>query len=167
MKIVFYEMKKICNRRLLFIVALICALFFSIFMEFDITVFPNGHPETETVDFTTEMTQRYGATLEEDEFADFMKNREGLIAEAETYIKNNPIFAAAGIYSYADYETISQKEEQTKAETDARWALLGEECDFVRFKLETLDRIEEFYSLYPTYHAHRIAESTDQKSLPA
>ena len=63
MRIVLYEMKKIWNIKLLLVIALLCALFYSIFMEFSIKYFPNGHPATEEIAYSIEMAQRYGPTL--------------------------------------------------------------------------------------------------------
>ncbi len=166
MRIVFYEMKKIWSVKLLLIVTLLCGLFYAIFMEFNIEYFPNGHPATEEVDYSIEMTQRYGPTLEDDEFSEFMKTREELISEAEMYIKTNPIFSEVGIYTYADYQEMSQKRDQTEAEYNAEWILLKEECGFVQFKLQTLDRIEECYYNYPEYKLEGlISEATSEKEL--
>lgn len=167
MKIIFYEMKKIWSIRLLLVVALICALYYSMFMEFDIDYFPNGHPQTEEVDYSIEMTKLYGPTLEENEYSEFMlRTREELISEAETYIKGNPVFSEVGIYTYGDYEKADEKREQTEAEHTAIWTLLGEECGFVQFKLQALDSIEERYSNYPNYTLEKfISEATGEKEL--
>jgi hypothetical protein len=167
MRIVFYEMKKIWNVKLLLVIALLCALFYSIFMESNIEYFPNGHSATEEVAYSIEMTQRYGPTLEADEYSEFiMKTREDLISEAERYIKNNPVFAEVGIYTYADYEEVHEKQANTEAESNAIWTLLGEECDFVQFKLQALGNIEERYSNYPEYTLkNSVSETTSEKKL--
>jgi hypothetical protein len=49
-----------------------------------------------------------------------------------------PIFAEAVIYTFEDYEKINEKSNQSALETDAIWTLLGEECNFVRFKLQAI-----------------------------
>lgn len=166
MRIVFYEMKKIWSVKLLLIVTLLCGLFYAIFMEFNIENFPNGHPATEEVDYSIEMTQWYGPTLDDHEFSDFMKTREELIPEAEMYIKTNPIFSEVGIYTYSDYQEMSEKRDQTEAEYNARWTLLKEECDFVQFKLQTLDKIEERYYNYPEHKLEGlISEAKSEKEL--
>jgi hypothetical protein len=167
MRIVLYEMKKIWNVKLLLVVALLCALFYSIFMEFSITNFPNGHSKTEEIEYSIEMTQRYGPTLEADEYSEFItKTREELISEAKTYIKNMPIFAEAGIYTYEDYEKIHEKSNQSALETDAIWTLLGEECNFVRFKLQAIGYIVERFYNYQKYTLERLAsEAKSEKEL--
>jgi hypothetical protein len=167
MRIVLYEMKKIWNIKLLLIITVLCALFYLMFLEFNIKHFPNGHPETEELDYSIQMMERYGLTLKENEFSDFiLSNRETLIFEAEAYIKSMPIFAEAAIDTYEDYVKIHEKSNQTKLETDAIWTLLGDECNFVRFKLEALDNIEDRYRNYPEYILKNlISETTDEREL--
>lgn len=167
MRIILYEMKKIWNIKMLGVILLLCTLFYSIFMEFGIKYFPNGHPITEEIDYSIELTERYGTTLEAEEFSDFMRGtREARIAEAEKYIAINPVFSEVGIHNYADYEAVHEKREQTQAESQAIWTLLGEETDFVQFKLNALDRVEERYDNYPVYTLQRlISEATSEREL--
>lgn len=167
MRIALYEIRKIWSIKLLLVVTLLCALFYSIFMEFDIKYFPNGHSITEEVDYSIAMTERYGTTLEAEEYSEFIRTtRDALIAEAERYIAADPVYSEVGIYTYADYEEVHEKREQTKAENDAIWTLLGPENGYVRFKLQALERIEERYDLYPIYTLDRsISEAVSDKEL--
>ena len=167
MRIILYEMKKIWNIKLIIIIAVLCALYYYMFIDFNVKHFPNGHPVTEEVNFSIQMIEQFGLSMEEDEFSDFIQStREELITEAETYINDIPIFAEAKIYSYEDYEKIHEKSNQTELETNALWALLGEECDFVRFKLEALNNIENTYYNYPEYMINNlIPEATNEKEL--
>lgn len=167
MRIILYEMKKIWNIKLIIIIAVLCALYYYMFIDFNVKHFPNGHPVTEEVNFSIQMIEQFGLLMEEDEFSDFiLSTREKLITEAETYINDIPIFAKAKIYSYEDYEKIHEKNNQTELETNALWALLGEECDFVRFKLEALNNIENTYYNYPEYMINNlISEATNEKEL--
>jgi hypothetical protein len=136
MRIVINEMKKIWNVRMLLIIALICLLFYLPFMSFHIKYFPNGHPATEKVYYSIELLQRYGPTLEEDEFYEFvMETREKLVSEIELYIESNSVFVNAGMHSYEDYVRLSEKETHTESERKAYRALFGEERDFIGFRL--------------------------------
>lgn len=167
MRIILFEMKKIWNIKLIIIIAVLCALYYYMFIDFNIKHFPNGHPTEEEVNFSIQMTEQFGLTLEADELSEFILNtREKLISEAEIYIKTIPIFAEAEIYTYEDYNKIHEKDNQSELETNALWTLLGEECDFVRFKLETLNNIEEGYHNYPEYIINNlIPEATNVKEL--
>lgn len=167
MRIVLNEMKKIWNIKLLLIISVLCALFYLTFMKFYISQFPNGHPATEMVNYSVEMMQQYGVTLDDDEFSEFTLNtREALISEAEAYIKNIPIFAEAGIYTLNDYEKVYNKSNHTELEADAVSMLLGDECNFVRFKLSAINTIEVKYHNYPEYTLKDlISNSTSEKEL--
>jgi len=170
MRIVLYEMKKLWNVKLLMVIALLCALFYSIFLESYITYFSNGHSKTEEIEYSIEMTQRYGPTLEADEYTEFItKKRKELISEAETYIKNMPIFSEAGIYTYEDYERIKESESQTELESDAIWTLLGlgEDSNYVRFKLQAIDIIEARLYNYQQYGLERLASAAKSEKVLA
>jgi hypothetical protein len=165
MNIVFHEMKKIWNLKILLVIALLCTLYYSIFLSFQIEHFPNGHPMTEDVGYSMELLQRYGLTLEEDEYAEFVQEtRAKLIAEMEKHIKSNPVFAAAGIFSYEDYERLRVRNQLTEAENIAYWTLLGEESGFARFKMQALEWIESHYHHYPQYTLPILmSEAANQK----
>ncbi len=166
MRMVWYELRKIWNSRILLVVALLCTLFYWLFMSFYIDFFPNGHPAIEEFEYSNELLDRYGPTLEEDEYVEFISaNREKVIAEMERYIKSNPVFAKVGISSYEDYERVYKKQNPTEAETEALWTLLGKESNFVRFKLQTIEWIENQYRDYPRYVSELMAEATNQKEI--
>lgn len=111
---------------------------------------------------TMKMTQRYGAMVTEEQLLEFLEmERQAAILEAEGYIKRLPIFAEVGIYSFADYETVYAKEETTEREHKAIWTLLGEESDYVRFKLQALNMIEERYYNYIEYTLERGLHSSE------
>ena len=166
MRMVWYELRKIWNSRILLVVALLCTLFYWLFMSFYIDFFPNGHPAIEEFEYSNELLDRYGPTLEEDEYVEFISaNREKVIAEMERYIKSNPVFAKVGISSYEDYERVYKKQNPTEAETEALWTLFGKESNFVRFKLQTIEWIENQYRDYPRYVSELMSEATNQKEI--
>lgn len=166
MRMVWYELRKIWNSRILLVVALLCTLFYWLFMSFYIDFFPNGHPAIEEFEYSNELLDRYGPTLEEDEYVEFISaNREKVIAEMERYIKSNPVFAKVGISSYEDYERVDKKQNPTEAETEALWTLFGKESNFVRFKLQTIEWIENQYREYPRYVSELMSEATNQKEI--
>lgn len=166
MRMVWYELRKIWNSRILLVVALLCTLFYWLFMSFYIDFFPNGHPAIEEFEYSNELLDRYGPTLEEDEYVEFISaNREKVIAEMERYIKSNPVFANVGISSYEDYERVDKKQNPTEAETEALWTLFGKESNFVGFKLQTIEWIENQYRDYPRYVSELMLEATNQKEI--
>lgn len=167
MKVVLYEMKKIWNIKMLLIIAILCTLFYFMFMGFYIKYFPNGHPETEEINLSIKMIKQYGLTLEPEECSEFIaKYRAEVVSEAEKFIKKTPVFSELGIYSYEDFKKVREKNNHSKLETDAFWMLYGKECNFVGFKLEAIDRVEENYYYYPKYTLENlISEATNKKEI--
>lgn len=156
MKIVLYEMKKIWNIKLLLIISVLCALFFFMFMAFYIKYFPNGHPATEMMDYSIQMTEQFGTTLEPEEYNKFIaKANKKVSAQMETYIKSNTVFSEAGIFNFADFDKAYQTGKYTQLEENAIESLSGEESDFLLCKWQALKSIEE---LYDTDFNHTLSE---------
>lgn len=166
MKIIINEIKKIWNLKILALITIINVLFFLIFMEFNISCFPNGHPFTEYYNFSEELTLQYGTTLEKHEFDEFAKKREELVEQAENYIARDAIFSAAGIYNYEDYyKFVNSSKEKTKEEDIVLWRLSGKECDFVEFKIAALDSMINDYKDARVYYKDQILETDRPKEI--
>ena len=161
MRIILNEIKKIWDLKLILVAFIISGLFYTIFMSNFIVFFKNGHSITEEIEYAMEMSERYGTEITDEEFSDFMSERQSLISEAEEYIDKFPIFSEVGIYNFEDYERIHEKDDQTEREYEAIWTLLGEKGNYVRFKIQALDSIEERYDGYPEYVLDRGLNSED------
>ncbi len=159
MKIILYEMKKIWNIKLLLIIAVLCTLFFFMFMHYYIENFTGSHPQTEGVNYSIQMTKQFGATLEPEEYNEFIiKANAEISAQIEAYIKSNAAFSAAGIDTLADIEKIVQKGGGTQLEDNAIDILLGEESGYLLFKLQAIKDIEEDYLAGFHYPVHYLSE---------
>jgi hypothetical protein len=166
MRLVFHEMKKIWNPGAILVTALVCTLFYWLFMSYFID-FPQGHPRIEEVASSIELLERYGNTLEEHEYEAFVEEtRQTLIAEMERHIDSLPVFADAGIFSYEDYERVRGKNVQTEAERAAVWTLLGSETGFVRFRMQALERIVNAHDGYLRYTLmHQLSQASRQRDI--
>lgn len=160
-------MKKIWNTKILLIIALICALYYLLFMEFSISNFPNGHSATEEVGYSMEMTRKFGNTIEPKELSEFVSSaRKDLIEESEGYIRNDPIFANAKIYSYSDYAKLKEKTDLTNEESSVIMQLFGENCNYVGARLQAINTAEERYHNYTEYTiSNLISENSGKKEL--
>ena len=166
MRIILNEIKKIWNIKLLFVAIIIGALFYMIFMMGFIETFERNHPLIEETKYAMKMTQSYSAMITDEELLDFMKKeRKALISEAEGYINTFPIFSEVGIYNFEDYEDIHNKDDITEREHEAIWTLLREKGNFVRFKLQALDMIQERYYDYPKYTLEKMLNSQDTPKI--
>ncbi|WIV13705.1 hypothetical protein [Proteiniborus sp. MB09-C3] len=162
MRIILNEFKKIWNIKLLLVAIIIGALFYMIFMADFIEGFKRNHSSIEEAEYAMKMTRSYGAMITDKQLFEFMKKeREALISEAEGYINTFPIFSEVGIYKFKDYEDTYSKEDVTEREYEAIWTLLREKGNFVRFKLQALDVLEERYYNYPKYTLERALNSQD------
>ena len=167
MRIILGELKKIWSLQMVIIVTVLSALFYLMFMEFYITYFPNGHPQTELFDFSVELTKKYGTTLEQAEFDEFISARKALVSEAEMYIKEITAFAESGIFSFEDYSELAKKvyesNEATEEENEVYWILLSEDCNFVGFRLQELDNIADFYDNAAVSYQTQILHSDNAR----
>lgn len=162
MSVIFNEIKKIWNIRILLVAIIISILFFSLFLMWDITYFKNGHSKIEEIEYAMEMTKRYGTKVTDEEFSDFINERKKtFISEAEGYINTFPIFSEVGIYNFEDFEKVYSKSEPNERESEAVWTLLGEETDFIRLKIQALDSFEDRYYGYPEYTLDKALNSED------
>ncbi len=145
MRVLWGEIKKIWEPKLLFAIAAVCALFFLI-ARGDFTL---GHDATECRDLNIYILQNYGAQMDESEFEDFLKLRDVYVEKAEGYIREDPRFAAVGVYNYDDYRRMFVDIDDigaiTEEQREVEWLLLSEPCDYIQFYLQALGRIEEGY----------------------
>ena len=145
MNIVRHEVKKLFNLKVLILIAVLCALFYLLFLEFYVSHYPNGHPATEMADLMTEITQRYGTTVTAAEIEPFLAQRQAeLEAEAEWHIQNNPRFAEAGIHSLADHQAMRQRQ-MTDEEWDLVWELNDYRTNGIGFRLYAVTIIQEYW----------------------
>lgn len=158
MKILLLELKKIWTVKILLLIAAVCILFYFMFMEFYIKYYPNsGRFGQITADMYIELTEKYGVTLEPDEYADFLKTRDAFIAEAERYMGENPVFAAAGILTFDDYCRVHSLyyekfytdswDEVSGQEREAVEMLENGGADWILEKINTAEQIALSYSL--------------------
>ncbi|QED46639.1 ABC transporter permease [Cytobacillus dafuensis] len=102
MRIIWQEMKKIFNPVMLLILVLINMLMYYIFIDFDISVFPNGRPATDHYHIGIEMVEKYGHELDEIELKDFKEVLQQEIKKADEYIQSDKEFAELGITTYEE-----------------------------------------------------------------
>ena len=103
MRIILGELKKIWTLKIIGIIVAISVVFFLLFMRTWVTQYPRG-TWFSTVDWAHHLTELYGATLEREDFYEFLRYREALVAELDAAIATNAVFAYAGISNYAEYE---------------------------------------------------------------
>ncbi len=86
-----------------------------IFIDFDVTVFPNGRPATDMYNIGIEMVEKYGYELDEDELKDFKKVFRQEINKADKYIQADQEFAKLGITNYREYQEMRNGDHENPA----------------------------------------------------
>lgn len=103
MRIIINEIKKIFNITNLIVVGILTILMWVLFISFEIEVFPNGQPTTESFNESIYMLEKYGLEMDEEEFKDYKIRREDKAKEATKYLSINEESVRLGINTYEDY----------------------------------------------------------------
>lgn len=111
MDIILNELKKIFNIKSVILLVLINIVMYFLFIEFEITYFPNGRPALNIYNMFVEMESSYGEFMDEEEFEDFKLKYEEAIKEADEYIQSREDFKRAGINSYEDFANMDHENE--------------------------------------------------------
>jgi hypothetical protein len=121
MRVVLHELKKIWNFKTVAAIVLLCVMFYFVFMSFYIDHSPNNPNSAADFAYCAMLTQRYGTTLEPDEFEEFMQIREELIREADGFIAENSRLTALGIRNYAELQkAIERLSKENPPERESR-----------------------------------------------
>lgn len=140
MNIVINELKKIFNIKSILLLILINIIMFFLFIEFEITNFPNGRPALDIYNIFVEMKEKYGEFMDEKEFEDFKLRYEEIKEEADEYIQSREDFKRLGITNYDEFVNMDTTNEELdrlfddvifKKQVDIFWELPWRE-DFIR-----------------------------------
>lgn len=159
MQIIFNEMKKILNWKMIVLLLLINLIVYYLFIEFHLTVFPNGRPELDYYRIGIEMVDNYGEKMNEEEFVDFKKRYDEQLQEANEYLQSKKEFKDAGIHTYEDFRNIDEDEKQW----ELRNQVMHEERHDVFWDLQTrielIDQYEKRKNLsgYGPFNDQQIA----------
>ncbi|MCR8848426.1 hypothetical protein NQ095_08435 [Rossellomorea sp. SC111] len=105
MNIVWMEMKKIFNWKILLLLTFVNVILYYMLVQFDIEYFPNGRPALDSYRVGVEMVEKYGPDMNESEKADFRERYEQEVQKADRFIKGREDFKKAGIQSYGEFKS--------------------------------------------------------------
>ncbi|GCD08678.1 hypothetical protein [Clostridium tagluense] len=112
MRIVFNEIKKIFNFKMVIMIMFISLIMYYLFISFDFKYFPNGRPEKDNYKISIQMLKDYGTSMDKKEFINFKELYNNQIQEANKYLKARPEFASAGITTYKKFKGIDRNNEK-------------------------------------------------------
>lgn len=151
MNIILNELKKIFNMKSILLLVFINIIMYFIFIEFEITNFPNGRPALDIYNISVEMKEKYGEFIDEEEFEDFKLKYEEVKAKADEYIQSREDFKILGITNYDEFVNMDMSNEKHydlhkeiyfEKEVDMFWELPWRE-DFI----QDYENKEEYMSL--------------------
>jgi hypothetical protein len=110
MSVFLLELKKIWNRRILLVIAVLCALTWLAFLRDFQSAYDSLLVHGTYGAYQTQMFERYGVTLEPDELEDFdiPGKKAALVAQMDEMIAGSPVFAEYGIRSFAEYQAFTE-----------------------------------------------------------
>ena len=141
MDIICFELKKIFNIKSIVLLVLINIIMYFLFIEFEVTHFPNGRPALDIYNMFVEMENTYGEFMDEEEFEDFKLKYEEAVKEADEYIQSRKDFKMAGINNYEDFANMDHENEELyelysdvifKKKIDVFWELPWRE-EYIRY----------------------------------
>ncbi|MBU3127224.1 hypothetical protein [Clostridium tagluense] len=112
MRIVFNEIKKIFNFKMVIMIMFISLIMYYLFISFDFKYFPNGRPEKDNYKISIQMLKDYGTSMDKKEFINFKELYNKQIQEVDKYLKATPEFASAGINTYKKFKGIDRNNEK-------------------------------------------------------
>ena len=148
MNIINNELKKIFKPANIVIVTLITAIIWFLFMSFNIEYFPNGS-DRYIYDISVDMLNKYGVSMDEEEFKDLKSYREERAKEATEYLLTKDIFVKSGVSTYDnlvnEIDKISDGEVSKKELNDLYSKIMFEEDNYLFWELQELDYVIERY----------------------
>lgn len=147
MRILSKELKKLFKPNLVIILLLFSAVYMLLFCN--AWKFPNNWGNSQyDVPMYHELVKQFGSTVDEDELPELMQLKKNFIKELITYIKDDSIFAQAGIDSYEKFDEVYRKNfdelsetEQTAQEEAWRFWFDKEETSELLFRIQCIDVI--------------------------
>jgi len=107
MRIIFNEIKKVFNVKMIVLIMFISLIIYNLFLSFGLKYFPNGRPEGDYYKISVQMLKDYGTTMDKKEFLNFKELYNTQIEQATKYLQARPEFVSAGITTYKKYQDIA------------------------------------------------------------
>ncbi|MFT5872439.1 MAG: hypothetical protein ACI8WT_001370, partial [Clostridium sp.] len=107
MRIIFNEIKKVFNLKMIVLIMFISLIMYYLFISFNFEYFPNGRPEGDHYKISIQMIKDYGTSMDKKEFLNFKEIYNKQIEQANKYLQARPEFVAAGVTTYEKFEEIA------------------------------------------------------------
>ena len=147
MSVVWHEIRKIWNWKILLLILAFCALFYYMNMQWHISTMRNPQPSSERTDFVGELVRRYGQQVTDEQMqAFFFEHFPQLIAEAEAFIQSSSTFTEAGIHSFRDYRAMLFLYAPSAEQFELMRFFSGSEANFIGSALSVLEWMQSSWT---------------------
>ena len=102
MRLLWNELKKILTWKMLILLIFINSVLYFLLIEFDIKHFPNGS-HIYSYNIGIEMIEKYGTTMDEEEFIDFKKTYADEVKKADNYLQSREEYVEEGLETYEKF----------------------------------------------------------------
>ena len=114
------EMKKFWRPWIFVVCAVLCMLFWVIWLEFNVKYFPNGEENKKMFQLQADWVKKYGSTLEDNEVEEIRDELKVLYKKAEAAFAKEPLFQKNHITTYQEFEKFCDEAwEDDKKDEDA------------------------------------------------
>ncbi|MDW0117057.1 hypothetical protein QTL97_08930 [Sporosarcina thermotolerans] len=148
MRVLWNEIKKIFTWKTMLLLLLINSLLYFFMIEFDIKYFPNGS-EVYSYNIGVGMVEKYGATMDDDEFSDFEKVYEETVEETNRYLQSREDFVAEGLDTVEKFHAYDWWNPSQEARDLRDDVFFGNKTDLF-WDLQERERLIEFYNFRKT-----------------
>lgn len=145
MNIIFHEIKKLLNWKILLLLLVVNFLLYYFLIDFDIQYFPNGRPALDSYRIGLEMLEKYGPEMDDEEIADFRETYFLEIQRADEFLQNREDAKEVGITTYEEFQESDPFEEPLKGEFRSK--IMHDEKVDLFWELQERQRIIEFHEV--------------------
>lgn len=145
MRVLWNELKKILTWKMLVLLIFINSVLYFLLIEFYIENFPNGSG-VYSYEMGIEMIEKYGTTMDEEEFVDFKKAYANQVEEATQYLLSREEFVEVGLDTYEEflaYDWWNAPQEIDELRSDV---FINEKVDLF-WELQERERLLDFYEM--------------------
>lgn len=144
MRILWNEVKKIFTWKTMLLLLFINSVLYFLLIEFYIEHFPNGS-KVYSYNIGVEMIEKYGATMDEDEFIDFQKAYEKKAKEATQYLQSREDAVGIELDTYEKFQAYDWQNSSQKA-SDLQGDIFFESEIDLFWELQEFERLIDFYN---------------------
>jgi hypothetical protein len=144
MRILWNELKKIFTWKTMLLLLFINSVLYFLMIEFDIKHFPNGSA-VYSYNIGVEMVEKYGVTMDENEFTDFSNMYAEKVEETNRYLETREDFIAEGIDTYEKFQAYNWDNASQEARNLRDDVVFYNKIDFF-WELQEFERLIEFYN---------------------